>query len=201
MDRLVLHTAEAIETYIHPFRAKIMRVMRETGRPMTVKEIADAMGQTAARIHYHVQKLLAIDVLRLDHTRLVNGIVAKYYTFAYETVALDVPDDDAEKKEELNERLLWEYSRIFDQVKQGYYDLYARRETGIRKEDQVYMTLKESYPVDPKDLEAIYEEFGQVLRRYRCDGPQAVPHWVLLSMFPHVGREQEPPEPAKNPKG
>lgn len=185
MDRLVLNTAKAIETYIHPFRSRIMRVMQEKGAPMTVKEIADAMGQSAARIYYHVKKLEAIDVLRLDHTRQINGITAKYYTFAHDSVAIDVPEEDTETQEELNARVLWEYSAVFDRIKQGYYDLFSQG-GGIRRENQVYMTMKETYPIDPKDREAIYEEFSRILRRYRCDGPQAVPHWVLMSMFPNV---------------
>lgn len=185
MDRLVLDTAEAIETYIHPFRTKIMQVMREKGVPMTVKEIGDAMGQSAARIYYHVKKLEAIDVLRLDHTRLVNGITAKYYALSHGSVALQVPEDDAEKREELNERLLWEYSAVFDRVKQGYYDLYGQPD-GIRNEHRVYMIQKEAYPIDPKDLEEVYAEINRILDRHRCDGPQAAPYWVLLSLFPNV---------------
>lgn len=185
MDRLVLNTAEAIETYIHPFRTKIMQVMREKGAPMTVKEIGDAMGQSAARIYYHVKKLEAIDVLRLDHTRLVNGITAKYYTFSHSSVAIEVPEDDEEKREELNARLLWEYSAVFDRVKQGYYDLYGQP-GGIQNEHQVYMIQKETYPIDPKDLEEVYEEINRILVRHRCSGPQAVPYWVLMSLFPNV---------------
>lgn len=191
MDRLILERAEDIEIYIHPYRTKIMRVMHETGRPMTVKEIADAMGQSPARIHYHVKKLESIGVLYIEHTQLVNGITAKYYDFTHESVGLKVNPKD-EKSEELNSRLMWEYGSEFDRVKQGYYDLYTERESaGGMEERGVYFKLEEAYPLDPEKLDAFYHALKKVLKQYKYEGKGAVPHWLFFTAFPNVKKQKE----------
>ena len=195
-EKLVLDTAEAIEIFIHPFHAKIMETLRIYDEPMTVKEIADALGQTPARIHYHVKKLLSIGVLRLDHTRTVNGIVAKYYALTPASVALKVPEDDPDKKEDLESRIQWEYGALFDRVKQGYYDLFSQKDIGVSAPHEVVITSKEAVFLDPDDLEAIGDEFSKILERYQRKGENAVPHRIFLSMFPNVRfkNDKEKPE-------
>lgn len=48
-------------------------------KPSTVKQIADEMGDVPAKVHYHVKKLEMAGILRLNHTKEINGIIAKYY--------------------------------------------------------------------------------------------------------------------------
>lgn len=74
-----LKTLEEIRIYSDPYRIQIMNEFQTIGRPATVKEIADALGEVPAKVHYHVKKLESIGLVTLVDTKLVNGITAKYY--------------------------------------------------------------------------------------------------------------------------
>ncbi|WP_145046475.1 transcriptional regulator [Paenibacillus xylanexedens] len=79
MQHIVLSTIEEIKVYSDPYRIQIMNTFRKQGRPSTVKEVADLMGEVPAKVHYHVKKLEKIGLLTLVSTREINGIIAKYY--------------------------------------------------------------------------------------------------------------------------
>lgn len=76
---MTLTTIDEIKVFSDPYRLKILNCILETDKPMTVKQIGVALGEKPSKVHYHVQKLVAVDILALDHTENINGIIAKYY--------------------------------------------------------------------------------------------------------------------------
>jgi len=74
-----IESDEEIKIFSDPYRMRIINAYIKAGEPMTVKGVADMMEEVPAKVHYHVKKLISIDILRLDHTELINGITAKYY--------------------------------------------------------------------------------------------------------------------------
>lgn len=70
---------KAIKAYSDPFKMIILKTYFKLGRPATVKQIADDMGEVPAKVHYHVKKLVEAEILKLDHTKEINGILAKFY--------------------------------------------------------------------------------------------------------------------------
>ncbi|MDO3411699.1 helix-turn-helix domain-containing protein [Saccharibacillus sp. CPCC 101409] len=78
-DNKTLNSLEEIKIYSDPYRLKIMKTFLDFGRTATVKEVADRLGEVPAKVYYHVKKLESIGLLWIDHTEVVNGIVAKYY--------------------------------------------------------------------------------------------------------------------------
>lgn len=75
----VLTTMEEVRSFTDPYRIVIMKQYLKMNRPATVKQIADEMGDVPAKVHYHVKKMIAAGLLKLDHTKEINGILAKYY--------------------------------------------------------------------------------------------------------------------------
>jgi predicted ArsR family transcriptional regulator len=75
----VLTTLEEIKAVSDPFRYRIIECLYKMNEAATVKQIADKLGEVPAKIHYHVKKLEKFDLLRLEYTREINGIIAKYY--------------------------------------------------------------------------------------------------------------------------
>ena len=80
---LYLKTDEEVKIAWDPYRLKILSTFRLSKEPLTVKQVADRMGEVPAKVHYHVQKLIRIDMLELIKTETIRGIVAKYYTAKY----------------------------------------------------------------------------------------------------------------------
>ncbi|WP_040951323.1 ArsR/SmtB family transcription factor [Gorillibacterium massiliense] len=79
MEKMVLTSLEDIKVYSDPYRLQILYAFDRFRRPATVKEIADAMGEVPAKVHYHVKKLEKIGILKMVATKEINGIIAKYY--------------------------------------------------------------------------------------------------------------------------
>ena len=74
-----LCTIEEIKAISDPYRMKILETFKLFNRPATVKEVADALGEVPAKIHYHVKKLEKYEIIKLVYTKEIKGIVAKYY--------------------------------------------------------------------------------------------------------------------------
>lgn len=52
--------------------------MQIIGEPVTAKNIADRLGITPSSTKHHLEKLELIGLVELSHTKLINGIAAKY---------------------------------------------------------------------------------------------------------------------------
>lgn len=74
-----LSTVEEIKAISDPYRIQILNTFKMRGEPSTVKQIADEMKEVPAKVHYHVKKLESVGILRLTHTKEINGIIAKFY--------------------------------------------------------------------------------------------------------------------------
>lgn len=75
----LLSTVEEIRALSDPYRYKILNCFYKNGEPITVKQVADELGEVPAKVHYHVKKMEKAGILVLVHTKEINGIVAKYY--------------------------------------------------------------------------------------------------------------------------
>lgn len=159
---------------------KIMRLMKSKDRPMTVTEIADEMGLTPAKVHYHVKKLVSIGVLALKYTKVINGIVAKYYDFATDTIALSV-SDNGDGNDIIRSRVMMEYGGYFDEAKQKFFNLYnSKLSIG---EGSVYINVKDSFPVDPGRIGEMNEELQAVLKKYRSKSEDAVRYGIFMFLI------------------
>lgn len=98
----ILSTSEEIKIMSDPLRLTIYKTFHKLGRPSTAKEVADELGLAPAKVHYHVQKMLSIGILELDHTKEINGIIAKFFKVTADSFIID-------------------YSNISDKVKNSVY--------------------------------------------------------------------------------
>lgn len=93
----VISTNEEFKIIADPFRLKIIDVYVEQGIPLTVKMVADLIDEVPAKVHYHVQKLIKINILALDHIEVINGINAKYYILMKDSFRFDIKQDNSNK--------------------------------------------------------------------------------------------------------
>ncbi|MCL6460082.1 MAG: helix-turn-helix domain-containing protein [Gorillibacterium sp.] len=78
-ETIVLKTIDEIKIYSDPYRLSILHAFNRLGRPATVKEVADSMGEAPGKVYYHVKKLEQVGIVWVEETRSINGIIAKYY--------------------------------------------------------------------------------------------------------------------------
>lgn len=93
----VLYTEEEIKIIADPYRNRIVKAFLESPVPLTVTQAANIMGEVPANVHYHLKKLLKIDILVLDHIEIVKGINAKYYRLKNEVYRLSTSDESDNK--------------------------------------------------------------------------------------------------------
>lgn len=193
MDKLTLSNPKEIEIFIDPFRTRIMHLIKDNHKPMTVKEIADEMGEVPAKVYYHVKKLESINVLYLKYTKQINGIIAKYYDLKYQSFALRVEDKE-KGSGEMALRFIRQYSSCFDDAKQKFLDLYNKSENKDSQEEaiddgDVYIDVKDKYSINPNDVEKFNNELSELFEKYRYEGDGAVKYSIFCSMIKIRGKK------------
>jgi DNA-binding transcriptional ArsR family regulator len=66
-----------LKAFAHPTRVRVLELL--IAAPMTSKQLGDALGMTAARVHYHLKFLEKAELVRLVERSERSGIVEKYY--------------------------------------------------------------------------------------------------------------------------
>jgi DNA-binding transcriptional ArsR family regulator len=76
--QLVLTTDQQFKAIADPLRSKILGIIQT--RPATAKQIADRLGQAPGNVGHHLQVLEKAGLAQVVATRVIRGIIAKYYT-------------------------------------------------------------------------------------------------------------------------
>jgi DNA-binding transcriptional ArsR family regulator len=87
--RLVLNTDQQFKAVADPLRSKILGIIQT--RPATAKQIADRLGEAPGNIGHHLQMLERAGLAQVAATRVVRGIIAKYYTRTARIFAFEFP--------------------------------------------------------------------------------------------------------------
>jgi DNA-binding transcriptional ArsR family regulator len=74
----VLSTDQQFKAIADPLRSKILGIIQT--KPATAKQIADRLGEAPGNIGHHLQVLEKAGLAQVVATRIVRGIIAKYYT-------------------------------------------------------------------------------------------------------------------------
>jgi DNA-binding transcriptional regulator GbsR (MarR family) len=171
MDEKVrlIQTEKEIKIFSDPYRLKIIKTYQRNKKPMTVKNVADDMGEVPANVHYHVKKLLSINILELDHIEVVNGINAKYYKLVNDEFHIDFSNVnnsvEYEKSishvESIMEKILDEFKQNFSQLAKEKKDKNTKDETlnGMFLSPSIYLSAEESKAFK-KDLNELIERYS-----------------------------------------
>ncbi|MED5019868.1 helix-turn-helix domain-containing protein [Paenibacillus chibensis] len=146
METKELSTIEEIRIYSDPYRMKILSHFQRMDHPVTIKEIADEMGEVPAKVYYHAKKLESIGLLKLISTKEINGINAKYYESFKGAVQIKRDDaaDEAAKKIFISEtqKLL---SDLYEDNKKKFLNAQSQdKPYGNLNNSEVYLTEDEA---------------------------------------------------------
>ena len=76
-DEIELNSVAQLAALAHPLRQRILRVL--TDEPRTNRQIAGLLGESPARLHFHVRELAAAGLIALVEERPKGGVLEKYY--------------------------------------------------------------------------------------------------------------------------
>ncbi|WP_145412711.1 transcriptional regulator [Paenibacillus xylanexedens] len=192
----VLSTIEEIKIYSDPYRIQIMNMFNRQGRPSTVKEIADLMGEVPAKVHYHVKKLEKIGLLTMVSTREINGIIAKYYEPFSGEIHLrhkDEEDENSPLKQVFRSETLKLLNEMFEQSRQRFMNHaeHDRQEKRFISDMTLYATADE--------VEELYQKIVELCKPYLTKNEQKSDHQVF-QLFTALSKEVQAAPQADTPK-
>lgn len=85
MEKLLIITElDQLKSISDPFRLQLLSMMAE--EPKTGQMLADELGLPRAKVHYHLNQLLAHNIITVAHTIEKNSIIQKFYRPAAEKI-------------------------------------------------------------------------------------------------------------------
>lgn len=168
----MLTSEEEIKIFSDPYRIKIIKAFSRLGRPATVKEVADEMGEVPSKVHYHVKKLISIDLLILDHTSEINGIVAKYYKLTADSFEVKYSDSDKNEESLTIDTTEMVILSMVDDFRSDIRDAYSKQVKAKKRgeKDSVKGSfLSEKVYCNQEEFEEIRKEISKLLKKYAKD--------------------------------
>lgn len=126
-----------VRTMTDPYRTKIIMIFhRYKNEALTVKTIAEEMGDAHGKVYYHVKKMLDMDALELVRTEKVKGFTAKYYRLAFDEIQADY---DSEGEPPKRQEMISSYGQMIN----SYFNQFRDSFTGFVEE------VGDDYPYKP----------------------------------------------------
>jgi len=171
-DVRIIQNDDELKIFADPYRMKIIDTFLETDKPLTVKMVADIMGEVPANVHYHVQKLLSINIVKLDHIEIINGINAKYYHLVNRIFQVEFSKSQPKKKLQTQIDKVTDYiNNVLDTFKD---DVEARSEFMKRDPNEKYYEgaiAQKAVYLSKNEYTELHEELQEVLDKYTKNEP------------------------------
>ncbi len=167
-DIFLIKTDEEFKVFADPYRMEIIDIYIDRDTPLTVKMVADILGEVPAKVHYHVQKLLKIGVLVLDHIEIINGINAKYYKLTKTSFKFDIKDNQSSKmktfKIDSTINNMIKPLDVFREEIINYGEAVKKIQNIEDEKDDAYITLRNIYLTHEE-----FEEFRKMVFKFVRD--------------------------------
>lgn len=115
MKKIALTTKKELNIYMNPTRQQLLRQLQLSNTPLTPKMLSDKLQISASSVQHHIRKLMQLELIELDHTETINGIMASFYKPAEVTVQIGLNNSDG--LDNLREALMQD---LIAQVYEGY---------------------------------------------------------------------------------
>jgi hypothetical protein len=178
----ILKTDEEIKVFSDPYRLRIIHTYYTEKKPLTAKQAADLMKEEPAKVAYHVKKLLAINILALDHTESINGIQAKFYRLTSEHFKIKYQNTDILDKEWLRNQanqlyftIIDEHKKIFDSTIQETNNRQHHVDKGRIMRETLYLTETQAVEIEQMIL--------NLLEKYTIKKSNTEEYEMLVSMI------------------
>lgn len=174
---LVLNTLEQIKAISNPYRMDILKSFaRNLKQPWSVKMIADELGETPSKLHYHIKELEKNGILEIVDTREINGIIEKYYLPTAEQIVIE---KDVLCGEEWKAEALQMICDMLDEAKARLTFHRGLHETAGIQSGIVYL--------DPDRLEEFDTKYNELIQQFSDpEKPGVKPYDTLFLYYPHI---------------
>jgi DNA-binding transcriptional ArsR family regulator len=183
---LVREVADAatLKALADPIRLRMLRLLMESGAEvlpvLSVKELAEQLGEPQTKLYRHVKVLEAAGLIRVAATRLVSGIVEQRYQAAQHDLVFKGPGLSASAEAEaMADSVLTVYrEELFASLRA------SRDTTGDVGHSRALVRLIEAR-LSPERAAALRQQLADIARELEDspDEPGGVPISVLISFY------------------
>lgn len=178
---LILNTLEQIKAISHPYRMDILKSFsRDIKQPCSVKMIADEMGESPSKLHYHIKELEKNGLLEVVDTREINGIIEKFYLPTAERITIEKDLVSAEEWMAETQQMICDMlDDAKDKIINNSFETHSK--AGIHNEI-VYL--------EPDKMEEFSERYNALVTEYSDPNRPGVKAYdSLLVYYPHVKKK------------
>ena len=174
----IIDDLDTLRLLTQPVRLKVVEALRSAPGPLTVKELAAALGTTQTKLYYHINLLEGADLIRVAATRLVSGIVEKRYAAATYRLSVDrallSPAASGDDGLEVLLSIILDQARteIRRSVAAGLIDLETWR--GDERSPSSLILGRKWLLLTPEELAEFHRRLDEVLQAY--EGRDPMPH-------------------------
>ena len=124
-----------------PLRMKIMRILgkhaRDKARIMTVKQLAEELGEPTTKLYRHMKQLLAVGLIQVAEVRLVGGIVEQHYRVAQKSLRLNPERSEMDRESWLSAEMSGVVGAAIDEYFERYAEAVGSGKTFIRPQESL----------------------------------------------------------------
>jgi predicted ArsR family transcriptional regulator len=164
---------EQAKVLTNELRMKIFSVYFDQ-KPRTAKQLADELGLSPSKVHYHIRELVKVGLLFLYSTKEVNGIVEKYYLPIAKDVRILINQLEGKGKQEIVDQTLTDIKK---QILQSFDN---PSEQGLLRSLNLHL--------HPAEKEELASELSALMERWELRIKDREPkgenlYGILISMF------------------
>jgi DNA-binding transcriptional ArsR family regulator len=188
--------AATMKALADPLRMKIMRVLGKDAyadpRIMTVKQIAEELGEPTTKLYRHMKQLLAVDLIQVAELRLVGGIVEQRYRVAQKSLGVNPERSQVAREALLSEELFGMLGVAIDEYFMRYEEALRSGRTRMISQENLdnppyvrSVGVIADYRIARERAAEFAERFHALVKEF-TDEPGRVPGGVnvnLLAMF------------------
>lgn len=212
LDLYVIEDIEQMRAISDTLRMRIAQLLSK--EPMTVTQLGEKLGQSPAKVHYHVRELERVGLVRLVETREKGGILEKYYRTIARNVSVSpsllrsvAPDESVAAIQEMLDLMTREATQaLIAEIRE--------KEHGVGRISiqSLWMTIDEFRALDkqisdllePYDHPRVVDGEREVMlnivayeQRHNPDEVEEIPAMPYVPPVPPLPPLPAPPEPPK----
>ena len=180
-ERLEVTSLSQLRLLAHPLRVRIMRLFSGERVTLSVKQMAERLGEPHSKVHYHVRKLVEGGFLEPAGEQVVNGIVERFYTLG--ALAINIGPAI---------RQLPGYQGLLQQVADSIFEEGIQRvyQEAVKEEAALHVHFRD-VSMSREEVDAFLRRLDEELDRYAVARPGTIPvRWVVLTSHPLVEEDQ-----------
>ncbi|MFJ9693410.1 ArsR/SmtB family transcription factor [Kitasatospora sp. NPDC101183] len=187
VDQRDVTDVAVLKALADPLRLAILDALRRAdGGPLTVKELAAALGEPQTKLYRHIKQLEKAGLILVAGTRLVSGIVESRYSLAQRSIRLasDVFSEDSPARGDAYDAMLAGMDRVRDEfrarIAEGRLD-FSRPRDGSEGTPALFADVP--LRLSPERLIRLRNQLGDIFDELNREGPSEAEDAVEVTAF------------------